>query len=285
MDALLHEDPEDILSSSLETFYDHKPVTLSTTPGSLYTYIYPHSHDIPPIVLETPDTLATNWSLHASSIWASSKFMADHILHNIALLSNANRPFQVLEVGAGAGLPGIVFSLLHPPDRISVTITDYPDDLLIKTLSRNVIKNTKLRGNCRAVGYGWGTNPVPTLFSATADNDLERQGFYDVIVGADTLWNPDFHSILLSSLCSCLRREATSRIHLVAGLHTGRYTLEAFFRLAEVRGFEIEKLVELESSGAGRRDWRVERADEGEEEQDRRRWVVWIVLKWNSENL
>ncbi len=87
-----------------------------------------------------------------------------------------------------------------------------------------------------------------------------------------------------------LARTPSARAHLVAGLHTGRYTLDAFFRAARAAGLVVVEATEREVSGgekdARRREWDVGRqpatGGEDEDERERRRWIVWSVLKWGD---
>lgn len=249
--------------------------------GSSFVYRYhgieasrqyiPHT-----ITLDTPDTEAANWELHASAVWVSSIYLADHIseLQIPPPPSPEDAPppsFCVLELGASAGLPSILLSKLFPD--VSVTVSDYPDDALIATLSRNVQAN-KVDGNCRVVPYAWGTDPSPLM----AD---DSRGF-DIVLAADTLWNPDLHPIFVGSLTRTLKRSSTSRTHIVAGLHTGRYTIQAALKCAQAANLEIENIVEREVDGDKERPWQVDRLEEGD--QDRRRWVVWAKLRWADLN-
>ncbi|KAJ2934773.1 hypothetical protein H1R20_g2302, partial [Candolleomyces eurysporus] len=251
-------DPEEILFDSLDAIFDLKPISVGSL-GSSFVYRYdgiqgsrqytPHT-----ITLDTPDTKAANWHLHASAIW------------------NNLSPLRVLELGASAGLPSILISKLFPD--VSTTVTDYPDEALIGTLTSNVRRND-VTFNCRVVPYGWGTDPSPLL---GGDGD----GF-DIIIAADTLWNPELHHILIDSLTKTLKRTSSSRIHLIAGLHTGRYTIQGAITCAQTMDLEIESILEREVDGSGQRPWCVYR--EGEDEKGRRRWVVWIKLKWASPTL
>jgi len=79
-----------------------------------------------------------------------------------------------------------------------------------------------------------------------------------------------------------LARTLRARAHLVAGLHTGRYTLDAFFRAAREAGLVLVETTEREVLGEGRREWDVRRAEDDDDERERRRWVVWCVLKWGD---
>jgi len=274
---------EDFLSDSLQTLYDYQPITL-TTSGASFTYILncplAHVHErecAQPISihLKTPDTEAANWALHASSIWASSVYLSDHV-NNINLELHVEskppgKPLRVLELGASAGLPSIVLTKLYPD--ILVTTTDYPDEALIKTLSENVERNNVAR-RCKALPFAWGTDPAPILVEGDK---------FDVIIAADTIWNSDLHSVFIDALKSTLGKGTSSRIHLVVGLHTGRYTIQAFMDRALKAGFDIHNLEERQVSEPSVRSWEVYR--DSEDEKDRRQWVVWIQLKWNDKEV
>ncbi|KAJ7759183.1 hypothetical protein B0H16DRAFT_631418 [Mycena metata] len=268
----MSEDPEDILSSSLEALYDYKPITLSSA-GSVYTY-EPSDSSFSKISVQTPDTQAKNWILHASSIWASSRFLADN-LDYLDLQSHIDRcpprkRVKLLELGAGAGLPSIVIGKRFP--AVSVTVSDYPDTELIRTLTENVAAND-VSANCRAVPYGWGSDPSE-LFS-----DDNENGKFDVVIAADTLWNPEFHGLFIEALRLTLKQSLDSRIHIFAGLHTGRYTIQSFLSAVSAAGFDLAASFERETSGTKQRPWSVDRA-EGEDEAERRRWIVYLCLKW-----
>jgi nicotinamide N-methyltransferase len=271
--------PEDIFSSSLEALYGYQPITLASA-GSEYrrTFYHHRIESAKPlnITLLAPTTLPANWSLHASDIWASSIYLADHIdqvgldaLISSRICDQTPEVVRVLELGAAAGLPGILIAKLYE-DAASVIVSDYPDAQLIKTLSDNVARNGVSR-SCCAVAYAWGSDPACLL---------RGHAGFDVIIAADTLWNPDLHKLFVTSLRDTLKRSATARVHLVAGLHTGRYTIQSFMNAVQGAGFEVETAVEKEVAGLRERSWNVER-EEREDEKERRRWAVWIVLRWN----
>ncbi|THV02485.1 hypothetical protein K435DRAFT_775481 [Dendrothele bispora CBS 962.96] len=287
--------PEEILHDALHTLYDYQPITL-TSFGTLFSYdckLLPNDSNLQKsrVVLHTPDTHPSNWSLHASSIWASSQYVADHIdelgldsylAKDASGHSKSIDQVRVLELGAGAGLPGIVIAKTYPD--IFVTCSDYPDEQLIETLTKNIATNEVSR-NCRAKAYAWGSDPKDLLSTEVINGsqDSTKSGF-DVIVAADTLWNPDLHGIFIDSLKMNLRLTADARIHLIAGLHTGRYTLQKFLENVSQSGLEIESIVERETMGNVKRPWDVSWAEK-EDEKDRRRWVVWTILKWSSQHL
>ncbi|GJE98087.1 hypothetical protein PsYK624_143090 [Phanerochaete sordida] len=287
-------DPEDVLGDSLQTLYDYAPITHSSA-GSLFRYTLPArapsaatpettEQPAPDVItLETPTTHAGNWALHASSIWTAALFAAAHPEHlaleqHIALArQSGGAPVRVLELGAGAGLPSIVLAKTYTQD-VHVTASDYPDAALVRALRENVARNG-VAERCAVVPHAWGADAAP-LLAGTARNGGADAGF-DVVLAADTLWNPEAHALFLGTLRAVLRRTRGARVHLVAGLHTGRYTLQAFVRMLREYGFVLEEAVEWEVGGAGTRAWDVARA-EGEEEKERRRWVVCMRVKWKD---
>jgi len=269
-------DAEDILFDSLQTLYNYQPITL-TTQGSLFTYTStsnPYSTKDPiSITLRTPDTHTSNWSLHANSIWVSSIHLADHIADlNLDFYINKEetRKVRVLELGASAGLPGILVAKLFPASAL-VTVTDYPDDKLIETLKNNVQANN-VADHCKVLPFAWGSDPTVVL---------DNSNGFDVVIAADTLWNPELHPIFIDSLKATLKKSSTSRIHLVVGLHTGRYTIQAFLtHIQRNSGLHVESISEREATGSSTRMWDVLRS--GEDERELRRWIIWVTLAWEK---
>lgn len=266
------EDVE-IFSDSLSALYEHTAITLSSNPGSTFTY----TNESATINLKTPDTKPENWSLHASSIWISAVFFAD----NIRLLDLDRyqhlRKIRVLELGAGAGLPGIL--LAKTRDDVQVVLSDYPDEELIDALNQNVASNIS-DTSTHVVPYDWTTGNVSPFHKLSPDG-------FDVIIAADTLWNADLHDAFLRSLESLLRHNVdgpSSSVNLIAGLHTGRWTIQAFLNAVEDRQrFRLHRVVEIPANSckvtaSEERGWEVER--EGEDESGRRAWVVSITMGW-----
>lgn len=260
--------PEDILSSSLHTLYCYSPITFS---GTQFT------HKASGLTFVSPDTAPSNWVLHASSIWIASLFLADHI-EDVALAPSCkNGQACVLELGAGSGLPGILFfkRFITTKPQVTVTLSDYPDDGILSALKENIRINDIPPDSVRVVGHAWGQS-------------TSALGTFDVIFAADTLWNPDLHIPFCQTLSQTLRRNDQARIYLVAGSHTGRWTIQRYLDKLGLFGLTVESVIERKVTGTFdsqevyaeqmKREWRVER--EEEEESERRAWVVWIVVKW-----
>lgn len=317
------EDPEDIFSTSLNTLYDYVPITQSDA-GTTFNYIYAEavpenlsSEEVKgsqintiQLKLSTPDTLARNWELHASSIWTSAVFLADHI-SELRIeeffspeMQNGTHIVEILELGAGAGLPGLLLSkylerLRNGKNDWSVTLSDYPDDLLIENLRENVHQNMVADAVMNRSDI---TEPVPRVYvtpyawgSATDVFLTSGERGFDIILAADTLWNSSLHDIFAQTLGRLLRRTKSARAHLVAGLHTGRHAISRFLQIVSETRSEPERaqdtgsrlltlrvlqIMEMEVETGRKRKWKVDR--EGEDYGDRRRWLAWIVLAWDG---
>jgi EEF1A N-terminal glycine/lysine methyltransferase len=256
------EDVEDILGTSLYSLYGYEPITVSSAGGE---YVY--EKDGHTIRVKTPDPGASNWGLHASSIWASSVYLAGQLdrLNVEGLIRRREERggrARVLELGAGAGLPGMMIAKKYR--SVEVVVSDYPDERLIETLSENIRRND-VTENCRAVGYGWGSDGL----------DWMPEDGFEMIIAADTIWNPDLHGLFVDGVDRLLTKDGDGTVHVVAGLHTGRHTIDAFIRTVEKRGLRVRTAVERTRQGDERR-WTVDGGDDGEGE--RRRWLIWIEI-------
>jgi EEF1A N-terminal glycine/lysine methyltransferase len=293
------ESVEDIFSGSLESLYDHAPVTYASAGSGSSEFVYRHPTRGTTLRLAPPDTTSANHALHASDIWVSSVFLADHIdelaLDEIIEQRDSDQatrqpglphsePLKILELGAGAGLPSILLATERAD--VCVVVSDYPDPTLIRALAGNVARNASVaRGKCVAVPHAWGTSCVP-LFAAgvttnghpASNSSYER---FDIVLAADTLWNSATHEIQLITVTNALRRIAHARAYFVAGLHTGRWALGAFLRKAEEAGLILVNAEERSARlDERRRPWKVDRGSE--DEAERRRWVVCFIFRWAS---
>ncbi|MCJ1383379.1 nicotinamide n-methyltransferase [Xylographa soralifera] len=142
---------------------------------------------------------------------------------------------DVLELGAGAGLPGIVCGILGAR---KVVITDYPDEELVENLKFNIntceyVKTSDI--GVAAEGYLWGA-PLPASMSS---------GF-DLLILADLLFNHSEHAKLLSTIRLTLKRLSAARA-LVFFTPYCPWLFDkdmAFFDLARQGGFVVEKVLE-----------------------------------------
>ncbi|KAH7106171.1 putative methyltransferase-domain-containing protein [Auriculariales sp. MPI-PUGE-AT-0066] len=186
-------DPEDFLADSFPELTQRYVAVAIGDHRQLYT------HPATGIQLSPPDTLAKNWQLHANSIWAASIFLADH-LHEIGL-EDLPRNARVLELGAGAGLPGIAIAKATPDAQ--VWLSDYPDDNILRRLQDNAVRN-QLESRCRVVGHIWGSRDLAWP-SEPLDSFDELANSFDLIIAADTLWNVDSQELFIQSLLTFLK--------------------------------------------------------------------------------
>ncbi|KAF8906252.1 hypothetical protein CPB84DRAFT_1813878 [Gymnopilus junonius] len=235
-----------LLIYSLQSLYDYQPITL-TISGALFSHTLPcllkHQHAVSwaqpiTISLRTPDADTANWALHASSIWVSSVYLTDHIdkldLEFHMKSRFAEDPIRMLELGASAGLPSTAIAKMYP--MLLVTATDYPDEGLLRTLSGNVEKNGVAQ-RCRVMSFDWATDPSHIL----QDNQK-----FDVVIAANTLWNPGLHSIFIKALRSTTKKASSSR----------------FLNKVMASGFQLESLEEMSVSGSVTRTWQISREAE-----------------------
>lgn len=252
---------EDVFSSSLELLYDTQPVAIVAEGSRLW------KHEQTGIELASPKgSEVSDWTLHADAIWISSIFMADHLdMFSI----DGRTPWRILELGAGAGLVGIAAAKRW--NDAKVVISDYPDPAILKTISKNVRRNRldDDRDRVEVIGHKWGDLA-----------DLE-DGQYDAILAADTLWSgAEANEAQCRSIAHALSKEPSSRAHLVAGMHTGRHVLDHFVgELVPKYGLMVEQATEHHVKTGKRREWRVD-GYEGEDIEERKRWLLYIRLCW-----
>ena len=179
------------------------------------------------ITLTLPDN---DWDLMSHFVWESSIKLADLIATGVVVCEGKT----VLELGAGAGLPGIVASRCGAS---KVTITDYPSETIIDALTANVEKNILSDNSGNASGgnkkddvvpeskagetdvisqsepyvfirgHAWGTDVTPllaTLGTSNTSNISDDGTGFQVILAADTLWLHDQHDNLLQTCAKCL---------------------------------------------------------------------------------
>lgn len=139
------------------------------------------------IRIRTPQTCSENWVLQADGVWQAARYLADHLPDDLA-------GKRLLELGAAAGLPGIV-AAVGGVEPGCVVLSDYPDPGILKQLEENVSLNRgESRVRVEVRGHCWGTE------EALEELGGER---FDVVMAADILWKEEAHE----ALCKTLGRE------------------------------------------------------------------------------
>ena len=270
MDVILNhseDDTLDVFADSLGVLFDYNPVAI--TCKTTWT------HEPSGITLAVPQVAeAKNWNLHADAIWGSSIFVAENL--DMLFGRDGLEGKRVLELGAGAGMTGI--SIARRWDDVQVVITDYPDVGILQTLQKNIARNflendlgSKLADpRVQVRGHAWGS-----------EEGIE-ENHYHVVVAIDTLWTSEAHVALCQSITRALQKDEDCRVHLVAGIHTGRWVLDAFLKTVVQHGLCTDHLVELRVRGGYEREWY---AGIEEDPEERHEWLLYIRLRWSTSRL
>lgn len=178
----------------------------------------------------------------------------------------------MLELGAGAGLPGLVCGVLGAK---KVVVTDYPDPDLVENLWKNIEANGfggKEEKSVVVEGYCWGADSGP-LLSHLLPQGLERKGF-DVLILADLLFNHSEHGKLVATIQNTLaRKEDAKALVFFTPYRPWLYEKDmAFFGLVKEAGFTVEKVLEEKMEKV------MFEKDPGDEEL--RKTVFGYVVQW-----
>lgn len=182
----------------------------------------------PVLPIMVPDT--SIYMLFAHRQWRAGMLLAD------ALYSDAFdiQDKFVLELGAGTGLPALTAALCGTPAR--VVVTDYDDEAIVAALQANKRRTQEANPErsmapLSVMGHTWG-QAMEDVLDVLPVSRTQPTPKYDVILLADCIWERFSHQVLLRSIVYLLARTPTARVHMVAGLHTGRPTLIQFLRRA-----------------------------------------------------
>jgi nicotinamide N-methyltransferase len=95
----------------------------------------------------------------------------------------------------------------------------------------------------------------------------------------------DQHCALVESLGLFLERSPSSRIFLVAGIHTGRPVLTSFFKIAASSGLvpDEDGIFEHSVITGVQRIWEDDRGSE--DSVERKQWLVMAKLRWSANSL
>lgn len=156
--------------------------------------------------------------------------------------------------------------------ELKVVISDYPALVVLENISRNASKNipSDLKHIARVEGHEWGQLTSPSASS--------HAHHFTRILAADCFWMPHQHENLVSSMLHFLSLSPDARIFCIAGFHTGRAKLAAFFDVALEKGLQVEEMYEEDDTGV-RREWRKERDGGAENHTERKKWLVVCRLK------
>ncbi|RPA89103.1 hypothetical protein L873DRAFT_1823465 [Choiromyces venosus 120613-1] len=250
-------DPASVFEDSLSTIF----ADTRNQHGEPGNYVLYKSEELGDFKLHLVDPEPGNNSLFSHFVW-NAALQASELI--------TSREFnvvgkKVLEVGAGAGLPGIISVYCDAQETV---LSDYPAPEFLKNIQTNLEINLSRSQLTRAsvIGHEWGqTND--TLCTA-------RAGAFDRIIAADCFWMDSQHDNLARSLKTLLARDG--EILAIAGFHTGREKVAGFFDAAERAGLESVRIIEKDVEGVDR-EWARDRGQE--DPTERKRWLAIAIFK------
>ena len=206
----------------------------------------------------------------------------------------------------GTGLTGIVCALAGAGE---VIISDYPSRQILDNLNVNIEKNVPdyIRNKDlhlhQTLWYEGALERAKIPFSVDGESiNLSSQGSINVyshkwgcltdqpaqshekyftrIIAADCLWMLGEHENLVQSMLHFLSCDEDARVWVIAGFHSGRANVAAFFDTAAEMGLGISQIYERDVNGA-ERAWKRERDGGHEDVTERKRWLVIAILQRN----
>jgi len=235
---MMFEDPLDIFDTSLSTLLSIPPIAFSTSsPDAFYTFTPPLTSSLRPVKLQLPEPPPSLYiALQANNLWLAAIYLADLICLGHIDVGHA----RLVELGAGAGLPGIVAC----QRGAQVVSSDWGVDEILSVIRGNLdraCKDESGDGEWAVVGHQWGTDVTPLINAFNEDHKHNQR--FDIVLLADTLWLSEAHSALLDSIIALLKPGGIA--HITAGLHTGRGPLDRFCTSAKTRGLTITQVREV----------------------------------------
>ncbi|TRM67140.1 putative methyltransferase-domain-containing protein [Schizophyllum amplum] len=171
-------------------------------------------------------------------LWNAARAFSTYLDSNQELYKGRN----VLELGAGGGLPGLVTAL---DGAQKVVLTDYPDATLVDNLDFNTQQNlpASIAANVAVQGYIWGTPVAPLLEKLPAG----RQGF-DLVILSDLIFNHSQHDALLKTCEQCTAEPSSAAPPYVLVFYTHHRPHLAhrdmeFFAKARERGWSCQEVL------------------------------------------
>nr|GAT59261.1 predicted protein [Mycena chlorophos] len=211
------EDPADILNDALEFLGGTKVVD-----DPIITY--------GTLQLTAAPKEGKALTLLADHLFSPGLFLAEKVERRIIQAPGCN----VIELGAGTGLPSLLLSTLPVPPAV-IVVTDYPDPAILGNLAKNVARTASIC-EVHCCGHEWGTDVASLLpFSQRADQK------YDLVFLSDLLHFHDCHDVLIASLDALLAPDGC--VHVAAGFYTKPHVCENFMRLAGEKDLVFEEII------------------------------------------
>ncbi|KAG9005495.1 hypothetical protein FRB94_001500 [Tulasnella sp. JGI-2019a] len=191
-------------------------------------------------------------TLLADQLFSPSLLIAEAIERGVIPVDSKT----IVELGSGTALPSLLAASQQKTPTI-VTITDYPDESIMRNLEKNVNGNRQgFTSSCRieCAGYRWGDDVTPLrqgvlrdLISSIRVTDmlynvlrsiLQGRSGYDIVILSDLLHFRSSHDDLIMSMTALLGKEASARAYIAAGKYTPPEVCQNFLQEAERLGIK-----------------------------------------------
>ncbi|KAI0021849.1 nicotinamide N-methyltransferase [Xylariomycetidae sp. FL0641] len=299
-DTAGNDGPEDLFGSALGVIFPDDVTNQHGDPEHTLRWTSPHLRGPLNIALADP-TQEGDRKLFSHYLWNSSLLLGELVeagTLGVPLSSSADdgggdretgglplAAFDVtakrtLELGAGTALPSLLAALLGAAE---VVVSDYPAEPVLAALRANVAANARAELSPLSASPASPSIPAPTSVEPHAWGEVaaglgaRRAAAFDRVFVADCLWMPWQHANLARSIAHFLAAPA-GQAWVVAGFHTGRAKVAAFFAPANLRGhggLRVERIWERDCDGV-ERPWCPDRGVE--DVTERKRWLVVAVL-------
>ncbi|KAF3319076.1 hypothetical protein TWF173_003530 [Orbilia oligospora] len=251
----------DIFESSLTTIFNDVR-NQHGEPGHYVAYASPKHGEIK---LGLADIEKEQTSLFSHHLWNAGVEVAGMIETGELNVEGET----VLELGAGAALPSLISAITGAK---TIVVTDYPAPEILSNITANIAFNQSkfISSDIQVYGHTWGE----------LDEEVAKKHAHSFtrVIAADTLWMTWEHENLVKSMLHFLDDGPTSRVVVVAGLHTGRQKMANFWDVA-AKSFDIDTIKERDIDGIEREY----EADRGiEDVVERKRWLIIGTLKKKS---
>ncbi|CAH1258876.1 EEF2KMT [Branchiostoma lanceolatum] len=160
-------------------------------------------------------------------VWPAAMILSQHLVSHREQV----RTGRVLEVGAGAGLPGLVAAALSQ-DPSGVVMTDYVEeavDLMDMNIAETFGDDNK---RPKAAIMDWDDDPSVLQ---------EHHGTFDVIIGSDVVYWPELIEPLIRTVKALLSNKPTSRFLMLYSRRNPKVDV-LLFRTAQKYGLNSTEL-------------------------------------------
>ncbi|KAI0019154.1 hypothetical protein F4780DRAFT_459956 [Xylariomycetidae sp. FL0641] len=212
--------------------------------------------------------------LEAHHLWNGSRIISKYFETHTSEVAGRT----VLELGAGAGLPSLVCTILGAR---RVVVTDFPDPDLVINMKKNILDCELIPtpddhlNKCSIVadGYVWGADPAHLLAH------LEPVGTdkFDVLILADLLFRHSEHGKLVDTIetTMSIKRDSKAFVFFTSYRPWLQHKDLEFFDIARERGFIVDKILEEKM------DKPMFENDPGDE--DVQKTVTGFTVRWPDE--